>query len=425
MVAKVNSGKSIRGVLNYNENKVKAGVARCLHENLFGQSVDNLSFSNKLKGFENLIARNRRVTTNTVHISLNFHAEDNLSSNKLIDIATAYMERIGFGSQPYLVYEHTDAAHPHVHIITTNIKRSGKRISLFNIGRNQSARAREQLEKEFNLIQASGRKPQPHARIRTEDLVQYGQVETKRAIANRVYYVTRAYCYASMAELNAVLGQYRVYVDRGSEQSQMFKRNGLIYGLLNAQGKKVGVPIKASALHSKPMLKYLEKQFVLNAVLRQRHKERLKQCIDAALANLAKTSPSPPGRGNLPAVPFGQAGGEVAFKRLLRAENINVVFQKNDAGRLYGLTFIDNSTKVVFKGSDLGKAYGAGAIAPQLVVLSPATVNAPSGSGTLEVLPLKDLQQLVVDLTHAEEMNQVSPEAALRLRKKRKRPKRK
>ncbi|MBN8650581.1 MAG: relaxase/mobilization nuclease domain-containing protein [Cytophagales bacterium] len=411
MVAKVNSGKSIRGVLNYNENKVKAGVARCLHENLFGQSVDNLSFSNKLKGFENLIARNRRVTTNTVHISLNFHAEDNLSSNKLIDIATAYMERIGFGSQPYLVYEHTDAAHPHVHIITTNIKRSGKRITLFNIGRNQSARAREQLEKEFNLIQASGRKPQPHARIRTEDLVQYGKVETKRAIANRVYYVTRSHCYTSMAELNAVLGQYRVYADRGSEQSQMFKRNGLIYGLLNAQGKKVGVPIKASALHSKPMLKYLEKQFVLNAVLRQPHKERLKQCIDAALHKLAQSS--------------GKAGGEVAFKRLLRAENINVVFQKNDAGRLYGLTFIDNSTKVVFKGSDLGKAFGAGAIAPQLVALSPATVNAPSGSGTLEVLPLKDLQQLVVDMTHADEMNQVSPEAALRLRKKRKRPKRK
>lgn len=411
MVAKVNSGKSIRGVLNYNENKVKAGVARCLHENLFGQSVDNLSFSNKLKGFENLIARNRRVTTNTVHISLNFHAEDNLSSDKLIDIATAYMERIGFGSQPYLVYEHTDAAHPHVHIITTNIKRSGKRISLFNIGRNQSARAREQLEKEFNLIQASGRKPQPHARIRTEDLVQYGKVETKRAIANRVYYVTRSYCYTSMAELNAVLGQYRVYADRGSEQSQMFKRNGLIYGLLNAQGKKVGVPIKASALNSKPMLKYLEKQFVLNAVLRQPLKERLKECIDAALRKLAQSS--------------GKAAGEVAFKRLLRAENINVVFQKNDAGRLYGLTFIDNSTKVVFKGSDLGKAYGAGAIAPQLVALSPVTVNAPSGSGTLEVLPLKELQQLVVDLTHAEQIDQLSPEAALHLRKKRKRKKRK
>lgn len=415
MVAKVNSGKSIRGVLNYNENKVKAGTARCLHENLFGQSVASLSFSNKLKGFENLIARNRRVTTNTVHISLNFHAEDNLSPDKLIDIATAYMERIGFGSQPYLVYEHTDAAHPHVHIITTNIQRSGKRINLFNIGRNQSARAREQLEKEFNLIQASGRKPQPQARIRSTDQVQYGKVETKRAIANRVYYITRAYCYTSIAELNAVLGQYRVYADRGSEQSQMFKRNGLIYGLLNAHGKKVGVPIKASALHSKPMLKYLEKQFVLNAVLRQPHKERVKQCIDAALQMLAKSSAAPSGDGR----------GEVAFKRLLRAENINVVFQKNDAGRLYGLTFIDNNTKVVFKGSDLGKAYSAGAIAPQLLPLSPVNTHAPAGSGTGEVLPLKDMQQLVADLTHAEEMHQVSPETALRIRKKRKRPKRK
>lgn len=411
MVAKVNSGKSIRGVLNYNENKVKAGTARCLHENLFGQSVDNLSFSYKLNGFEKLIARNRRVTTNTVHISLNFHPEDNLSPDKLITIATAYMEKIGFGSQPYLVYEHTDAAHPHIHIITTNIQRSGKRISLFNIGRNQSARAREQLEKEFKLIQAAGRKPQHGARVMPADQAQYGKVETKRTLANLVYYVTRVYRYTSVAELNAVLGQYRIYADRGSEQSHMFKRNGLIYGLLNAQGKKVGVPIKASALPSKPTMKYLKQQFVLNAVLRQPHKERVKQCIDAALRDLKKSSV--------------KTKGEVAFKTLLRAENINVIFQKNDAGRWYGLTFIDNSTKVVFKGSDLGKTYSAGAIAPQLLALSPVNTHAPAGSHTGEVLPLKDIEQLVADLTHAEEMHEVSPEAALRLRKKRKRPKRK
>ena len=44
----------------------------------------------------------------------------------------------GFGEQPFLVSQHLDAEHPHVQIVTTNIKQDGKRIDTFNIGSNQS-----------------------------------------------------------------------------------------------------------------------------------------------------------------------------------------------------------------------------------------------------------------------------------------------
>src|SRR5690606_635760 len=102
MVAKVNSGKNIRGILNYNENKVKEGMARCIHENLFGREVEKLTFNAKLNGFANLISRNRRATTNAVHISLNFHASEKLNQDVLAEIASTYMDKIGFGNQPYL-----------------------------------------------------------------------------------------------------------------------------------------------------------------------------------------------------------------------------------------------------------------------------------------------------------------------------------
>ena len=60
-----------------------------------------------------------------------------------------------------------------------------------------------------------------------------------------------------MPELNAVLQQYNVIADRGSENSRVYQNHGLIYRILDENGNKVGVPIKASDFYNKPTLKYL------------------------------------------------------------------------------------------------------------------------------------------------------------------------
>lgn len=122
MVCKVRSGKNIRGALNYNENKVKEGLAECIGASNFVGQVQHLRFFDKLVRFEHLIERNTRAKTNAVHISLNFDVGEKLNQNKLNAIAASYMDKIGFGDQPYLVYVHRDAAHPHLHIVTTNIQ---------------------------------------------------------------------------------------------------------------------------------------------------------------------------------------------------------------------------------------------------------------------------------------------------------------
>ena len=44
-----------------------------------------------------------------------------LNKEKLCAIAETYMKAIGFEKQPYLVYRHYDAGHPHIHIVSTNI----------------------------------------------------------------------------------------------------------------------------------------------------------------------------------------------------------------------------------------------------------------------------------------------------------------
>jgi hypothetical protein len=421
MVAKVNSGKNIVGILNYNEKKVREGLAKCIHENLFGRDVAELSFSAKLKCLENFSNRNRRATTKAVHISLNFHSSEKLNESLLVEIASTYMDKIGFADQPYLVYQHFDAAHPHIHIITTNIKQTGQRIILYNIGRNQSEKARKEIEEGFRLVKASGRKQESDP-IKPVDVqkVIYGKAETKRTISNVVRFVVRSYKYTSLPELNAVLSQYNLMADTGSEGSQMNLKKGLLYRLVDDNGKKVGVPIKASSIYGKPTLLSLEKQFKLNEALRSPHKNRLKKCVEVALNGRVSK-----GRNRME-----------EFKKSLADESISVVFRKSKEEKIYGITFVDNKTKAVFNGSDLGKTYSAkaimerldasGAPAPRSEWLAPAPQDElkKQAASVSIVASNTDIDQVVSGVITAEAGMPISPDAAMRRRKK-KRKKRK
>src|ERR1700753_1577864 len=106
MVAKVKSGKSLIGAINYNENKVKQGKAKLIGAPLCGKEPDALSFNDKLFRLKDMAERNIRTRTNTVHLSLNFDVSENFDNEKLMAIAETYMIKTGFGGQPFLVYEH-------------------------------------------------------------------------------------------------------------------------------------------------------------------------------------------------------------------------------------------------------------------------------------------------------------------------------
>lgn len=168
MVAKITVPLSIKRALNYNEQKVQQGVAVCIYAHNFLKEAEQLNFYEKLHRFEHLIALNKRASTNTVHISLNFGLNENLKKQKLIEIASTYMEKIGFGGQPYLVYQHYDAGHFHIHVVTTNIqKKNGRRISLHNIGKNQSNTARKEIEILYGLQKAEEQNIKKTQRIKT------------------------------------------------------------------------------------------------------------------------------------------------------------------------------------------------------------------------------------------------------------------
>jgi hypothetical protein len=340
MVAKIKSGKSLIGALNYNENKVKTGKATLIAANGYMKNHEALSFYDKLFRLTDLAERNIRTKTNTVHLSLNFDVSEHLEKERLVAIADDYMKKIGFEFQPFLIYKHVDAGHPHIHIVTTNIQADGKRISLNNIGKLVSEPARKAIEIDFGLVRAGNKKNEP-----TQDLdikpLEYGTVDTKRGITNIVNEITRSYKFTSLPELNAILNLYNVTADRGTKESVMFNQGGLHYWIIDENGKKTGVPIKASSIYAKPTLKLLEDRFRLNDFLRKPFKEKLKARIDKVRSKAMSLE---------------------QFKKDLKKVEVTVIVRQNREGRIYGLSYIDQVNKAIFNGSDLGKSYSAAAI---------------------------------------------------------------
>jgi len=199
--------------------------------------------------------------------------------------------------------------------------------------------------------------------------IQYGKRETKTAITNVLNAVLHTYKYSSLPALNAVLQQYNVIADRGNENSRVFKNNGLVYRILDANGNKTGVPVKASDFYNKPGLAYLETKFKLNETVRPSDKSRVKNTIDLALL----TNPN---------------HTIESLKNSIEKKGIHAVVRQNPDGIIYGITYVDHQTKCVFKGSDLGKEYSAKGLQERCQLVE-------------KLQPNNELQQLAVKMSVA------------------------
>lgn len=341
MVARINTSKDISKALNYNEQKIRQGAASLLEGENFLKEVHEMNFYEKLEGFRQWMSLNERAITNTLHVSLNFDPSEKISDQLMISVAKEYMEQIGFGEQPYLVYRHHDSGHPHLHIVSTNIKSDGSRISMHNLGRTKSESARKAIEIQFQLVKAGDKKRLQESNITpvTAQKIRYGKSQTRRAIANVLSVVLSQYKCSSIHELNAVLKAYNVVADSGEDGSCLKRNNGLLYRILDERGKKLGVPIKASILPGKPTLQNLEKKFKKDGIEKLPFAGRVTSAINWVLA--------------------GKPSDLEEFSKALEKEQVTVVLRISKEKNVYGITYIDHKTKCVFNGSMLGKLFSA------------------------------------------------------------------
>lgn len=322
------NGKNIRGALSYNEAKVRAGEAELILAARFGCEASELSFFQKLNRFEKLNQKCVRSGYNTVHISLNFHPDEKITTEQMQDIAQDYMQQLGFEKQPYLVYRHDDAGHPHLHIVTTPVKPNGSFISLHNLVQRKSEPARKNIEITYGLLKAEGRKQNQAITDFLITRAEYGKAETKQVVSQIVRSVIQTYRFTSLEEYRLILKDYGVIADTGAPDTRLNRFGGLQYFLVDSWGNKTGVPIKASSIYENPILKNIEAKFARN--------------------QFKKTARQPFTCNNILYCCRGSRNRQ-QFTNLLYERKIRLTSDNNGT-----LVFIDHKNKSVFTAKELG-----------------------------------------------------------------------
>ena len=132
MVANIRSGPSPSGALYYNKEKVDKDEAEVLLWQKMLEPYDKcgrLDIDVCMESFMPYLEANRRTTNTVFHASLNPSPEDRLTDEQLRKIACEYMERMGYGEQPYIVFKHKDISREHLHIVSLRVGLDGRKLA--------------------------------------------------------------------------------------------------------------------------------------------------------------------------------------------------------------------------------------------------------------------------------------------------------
>ena len=132
MVANIRSGSSPGGALYYNKEKVDKDEAEVLYWQKMLEPFDKhgqMDVDACMESFMPYLEANRRTSNTVFHVSLNPSPEDKLTVGQLREIAQEYMERMGYGNQPYIVFKHTDIDREHLHVVSLRIDENGRKLS--------------------------------------------------------------------------------------------------------------------------------------------------------------------------------------------------------------------------------------------------------------------------------------------------------
>lgn len=335
MVAKISSTANLGGALGYNFRKVEAGKALVLL--VSGLTTDRnggITMGRALEDMSLLLPLTIRTRKPVFHASLNPHPDDRLSDYELEKIAAFYMEQLGYGGQPYIVFRHSDIEREHIHIVSLRVDSDGNKIN-DSFERRRSKRITDEIERLWELNTGKRRSRTPAEEAVTPEC---DEGEVKRRVAKAVSTVLDRYRFQSLGELNAVLARYNVVAGEVGKESGGRRYRGLVYSVTDDAGKKTAVPIEAGELG---------RGFGYNA---------LKGRMDAFRDEFA-----PYRAGLRKAVRMAMRGNpdRKEFVRLMDRSGVSVLFRENRDGRIYGITFIDDRNGIVANGSRLGKGYSA------------------------------------------------------------------
>lgn len=335
MVAKISIGSSLYGALSYNGEKMNKEQGRVLGANKIIFPADGqIDIARMVDNFNAFMPKTGKTKKPVLHISLNPHPDDRLTEQQYEILAREYLEKLGFGEQPYIIYKHMDIDRHHIHIVTVNVNEQGKRLNQDFLFR-RSKKITTEMEEKYNLHKAQREKITPDMPIKKVD----PSGDIKRQVANTVKMVGMRYKFQTIGEYNAVLSLYNIRCEQTDGRVNGREYHGLVYFATDDEGKVTANPFKASRLGKFASRTAVEGRF-----------ERTKDKIDVA-----------PTRNRVADV-LSRATDKEDFTAKLKDCGIDVVFRYTDEVRIYGVTFIDHNAMTVLNGSRLGKQFSANAL---------------------------------------------------------------
>ena len=336
MIAKISATENLGGALGYNFKKVeKGGASILLAAELYQSNDGNYTMEDVLADMQALIPKKCRTKKTVFHCSLNPHPDEKLSDEQLTQIAKEYMEALGYGNQPYIVFKHNDIAREHIHIVSLRVDSRGQKIN-DKFEKRRSKQITDALEKRFGLI--------PSSKVADKAVEETPKIDTtqgniKKQVANALRMVLKHYRFCSLGELNAILSAYNLTVEEIKTEFRGKKYDGLVYVPTDDKGDKVSTPIHASDIGRGVGYTAIQNRM-------QKSRQAVKPLIPTVrnkVLQVMRTSPQT----------------EKELRQRLEEQGLRVVIRKNDSGRIYGITFIDDKASIALNGSRLGKGYAA------------------------------------------------------------------
>ena len=336
MIAKISSTENLGGALGYNFKKVEKGEASILHAaELYQNKEGRYTMEDVLVDMEALIPKKCRTKKTVFHCSLNPHPDEKLSDETLMQIAREYMEALGYGNQPYIVFKHNDIAREHIHIVSLRVDSEGRKLN-DRFEKRRSKQITDALERKYNLIPSS----KVSGKVETETpKVDIGKGNIREQVASVLRMVLKHYRFCSLGEFNAILNKYNLTVEEVKTEFRGRKYDGLVYVPTDGKGNKAGTPIHASDIGRGVGYTAVQNRM-------QKSKQAIKPLIPTVrrkILEVMRTSPDT----------------EEKLRQRLEEQSLRVTIRKNENGRIYGITFIDDEVGIALNGSRLGKGYAA------------------------------------------------------------------
>lgn len=337
MVAKISHGSNLYGALSYNQEKVDEGLGKVLATNLVIEPADGVFNATAcMQNFERFMPSHIRTSKPVIHVSLNPHPDDKLTDEQLSEIGQKYMERLGYGSQTYMIFKHEDIDRQHIHIVSTRVRPDGTLVP-DSFEKDRSNKIRRELEQEYNLIPAKGQKQGEVWQLAPIDV---SEGNLKKQVANVLKPLSEMYRFQTLGEYRALLSLYNIGVEEIKGENKGNAYRGLVYSALDSEGNRVGKPLKSSLFGKAHGIEGLEKLFAgsKETIKADGIAKQTRAIVSASLASTRTES---------------------EFRAALREKGIDLVLRRNDEGRIYGATFIDHNRRAVLNGSRLGKEFSA------------------------------------------------------------------